>query len=144
MAKGRPPSGKPLQRERAQRAKDASYQVLADTGDTYGEPLPQVEGVTWHNQTVQWWESWRRNPLAQTFTPVEWSYLEDTAYLHTAMWSGDYRLAGEIRLRVGQFGATTADRERLRLRVEIPTQGQPEVHMDKQRRDRLKLLVERD
>jgi len=144
MPKGRPPSGKPLQRERAQRAKDSTYTTVLDMGETYGEPLPEVEGLTWHKQTLKWWESWRRNPLAQTFTPVEWAYLHDTALLHSHMWSGDARLAGEIRLRVSQFGATTADRERLRLRVEVPPQGEPVTTMDTQRRARLQLLAERD
>jgi hypothetical protein len=72
--------------------------------------------VEWHPQTVDWWEMWKRSAQADTFTESDWSFLADTALMHTAMWSkGQWTLAAEVRLRVAKFGATPEDRARLRM-----------------------------
>lgn len=94
-----------------------------------GPELPEIDAdlgpeflwVGWPAQTVRWWESWRRSPQAATFTETDWDYLADTALLHAAMWRGDTKAAAEVRLRVAAFGATPADRARLRMSVKSPT-----------------------
>ena len=49
-------------------------------------------------------------------TDADWDFLQDTALMHRRMWhDGDMKMAAEIRLRVGQFGATPGDRGRLRV-----------------------------
>ena len=59
---------------------------------------------------------WKRSAQAETFTESDWSFLEDTALMHDAMWSkGQWTLAAEVRLRVAKFGATPEDRARLRM-----------------------------
>jgi hypothetical protein len=58
---------------------------------------------------------WAESPLAEEFTATDWSELLDTAVLHGAYWSGELRMAGELRLRVAKFGATPEDRARLRI-----------------------------
>jgi len=73
--------------------------------------------MPWHDRTVAWWATWRRSPLAQTFTATDWDFLLDTALLHNELWSGNPGVAGELRLRVAKFGASPEDR--LRLKVDI-------------------------
>jgi len=140
MPKGRPPTGKPLSRERDQRAKTGTYKTVANTGETYGEPLP--DDFDWHPMTVHWWDTWRHTPWAKDWSEVEWAHLLDTAMLHSLMWMGDHRLAGEIRLRVSAYGVTASDRERLRIKLDehLP-EAAVEPHMTANRRERLQLLT---
>lgn len=83
----------------------------------------------WHPQTVRWWKNWRESPQAsRMLTMVDWDYMLDTALLHHQMWmSGgkNSERAAEIRLRVAAFGATLADRLRLRQEIEVPPEEYP-------------------
>jgi len=114
---------------RRERARDAAVlELLPSTGKRYGRPLPKdvltdKDGnpAEWHPQTVAWWNAIRAWPLMENEPAVAWSYLVDVALLHHAMWSrGRVDLAGEIRLRLAKFGATRADREKLRVTVLTP------------------------
>ena len=69
----------------------------------------------WPPITRAWWKMWANSPLSDDFTATDWSELLDTARLHAGYWSGDLKLAGELRLRVAKFGATPEDRARLRI-----------------------------
>ena len=69
----------------------------------------------WPERTRQWWTMWAESPLATEFTSTDWSELMDTAVLHARLWTGDHKVAGELRLRVAKFGATPEDRARLRI-----------------------------
>ena len=54
--------------------------------------------------------------MAPHMMAVDWSYLLDTARLHSKLWdSGSTEAAKEVRVRVQNFGATLADRLRLRM-----------------------------
>lgn len=86
-------------------------------------PERDALGMPWPAQTRRWWESWRRSPQAVTFTATDWDFLLDSAVLHAALWRGDVKAAAELRLRVALFGATPADRARLRLSVKAPAAG---------------------
>lgn len=125
---GRVPSGS---RSRA-RDNDVRESVKSD-GKLGGFALPDDvlpldtdsgKREQWHPQTVRWWQSWRRSPQGvKMMTEPDWDYLLDTALLHHQMWmSGgkNSERAAEIRLRVATFGATPADRARLRMEIEIP------------------------
>lgn len=70
---------------------------------------------TWPAQTRAWWKMWADSSLSKDFTATDWSELLDTARLHAAYWTGDLKLAAELRLRVAKFGATPEDRARLRI-----------------------------
>lgn len=72
-------------------------------------------GVDWHPRTHAWWDMWSRSPLSDDFTEADWDFLADTAMLHTCFWTGDMKVAAELRLRVAKFGATPEDRARLRI-----------------------------
>lgn len=80
------------------------------------EPPDLPKAIDWHPMTVAWWKVWQESPMAELMGPTDWSYLLDTALMHHAMWEkGAWTLAAEVRLRVAQFGATPADRMRLRI-----------------------------
>lgn len=73
------------------------------------------EAHSWPSQTRDWWQMWADSPLSADFTSTDWSFLLDTAMLHAAYWTGDLKVAGELRQRVAKFGATPEDRARLRI-----------------------------
>lgn len=58
---------------------------------------------------------WADSELAERFISSDWSFLLDTALLHTAVWSGELDKLPELRIRVAKFGATPEDRARLRI-----------------------------
>lgn len=89
----------------------------------------QSEREDWHPATLRWWDNWRAAPQAtRMVTDVDWDYLLDTALMHHRTWmsggTNTERLA-EIRIRLAAFGATPADRLRLRLEVELPPEQHP-------------------
>ncbi|MFJ8755669.1 hypothetical protein [Streptomyces cyaneofuscatus] len=69
----------------------------------------------WPERTREWWQMWIDSPQAEHFGSSDWQYLLDTALIHARLWRGDLSSAGELRLRVAAFGATPADRARLRM-----------------------------
>ncbi|WP_037183815.1 phage terminase small subunit [Rhodococcoides fascians] len=81
----------------------------------------------WPEITKTWWGMWRDSPLSDEFTATDWSELLDTALLHARFWSGEFKLAGELRLRVAKFGATPEDRARLRIQFAMATQAEERV-----------------
>jgi len=69
----------------------------------------------WPERTREWWQMWIDSPQAEHFGASDWEYLLDTALIHARYWSGNLSLAGELRLRVAEFGATPSARARLRM-----------------------------
>ena len=136
--RGRIPSKAEWSRERDQRRREAEFTRVADDGQLRGPDLPErSEDKPWHLQTVAWWTTWRRSPLAQTFTATDWDFLLDTALLHNELWSGNPGVAAELRLRVAKFGASPEDR--LRLKVDISDEvaaakAEPRVNAERKAR----------
>jgi hypothetical protein len=93
---------------------------VSQDGEVRGPDLP--DEITWPEQTLRWWRTWRTSPQAQTLTATDWDFLIDTALLHARFWKGDEKVAAELRLRVAKFGATPEDRMRLRLQIDEPEQ----------------------
>ncbi|MFC0420147.1 hypothetical protein ACFFHP_06245 [Glutamicibacter ardleyensis] len=87
---------------------DFDVQIEIDGEMTY-------QSFDWPARTREWWQMWADSPLSKEFTSTDWSELMDTALLHAKFWSGDTKLAGELRLRVAKFGATPEDRARLKI-----------------------------
>lgn len=131
-------------RARDAKARDAEMQPVEDDGALRGPELP--EGVlpdqeSWHPRTVQWWETWRRSPQAQTFIETDWDFLLDTALLHHVMWTkGKWEFASEVRLRAAKYGATPEDRMRLKLKIETPADKPPPAETARPASDRRKSL----
>jgi hypothetical protein len=133
-----------------------SIKLVAD-GKTRGPSLPRGllkdskgNAEAWHPATVKWWNSWRKSPQAvRMMTGPDWDFLLDTALVHHEYWkTRRFELAGELRLRVQQFGATPEARARLRVEVatdnpnaqpetSAPAAGQATVTSIDARRDRL-------
>lgn len=114
---GRGPAPKDPSEVRRRNAAPKTELVVPDD-ELRGPELP--EGIDWPDATLDWWETWRKSPQAQTFTDTDWSFLLDTAMLHMQFWDGNYKAGSELRLRVAKFGATPEDRARLRISI-----GQP-------------------
>lgn len=73
-------------------------------------------GYEWCRRTRAWWKVWGSSPQAEHFSATDWDALLDTAYVHQALWGeGRVSAAGELRQRLAAFGATPADRARLRM-----------------------------
>jgi len=137
---GRGPAPKPqLTRDNDQARREAATTKVTNDGVLRGMPLPNE--TPWHPRTVAWWATWRRSPLAQTFTEADWDFLLDTALLHSEMWNGETKLAAEIRLRVSAFGSTPEARLRLKLKIDNDVvEIAQTVNMDNARRNRLKAI----
>lgn len=116
---GRGPAPKDPSRRHRRHTDPIPTTVVSDDDEVRGPELP--EGIDWPAPTRAWWDTWRRSPQAQTLTATDWDFLTDTALLHARFWSGDEKVAAELRLRVAKFGATPEDRARLRMQV-----GQPD------------------
>ncbi|WP_228509886.1 hypothetical protein [Curtobacterium sp. VKM Ac-2884] len=111
--------------------KSNDHQVtrLVADGQLRGMALPRNfvldpktrEPMAWHPATRRWWDHWRKSPQAtRMLTQPDWDFLLDTALMHHWMWTrGNFELAGEVRLRVQQFGATPEARQRLRVDVTV-------------------------
>lgn len=97
--------------ERARRNAGPQFRVI----EAQPSAQPELPGGVWHPQTVEWWSMWGESPLAAEFTDNDWSELLAAAVIHSAFWSGDLKVAAELRQRVAKFGATPEDRARLRI-----------------------------
>lgn len=112
---GRGPAPKP-KAQRARRNKDTIPTKTFEVERSGLPDLPEDVGVDWHPQTRRWWKTWQESPMVADFTSVDVDYLIDTAFLHHLSWSkGQWTLFAEVRQRVAAFGATPADRARLRI-----------------------------
>jgi hypothetical protein len=124
------------------RTREAEFTDLAADGVVRGPELPDGD---WPERTVAWWHTWRTSAMAQEFSETDWDFLADTALIHRELWTGNLKVAGELRLRVQRFGATVPDRERLRLRVDLEAeQAGHRPSMTKDRRQRLLRAVEKE
>lgn len=121
---GRGPAPKDPEKRRRRNLDTIPGTEIAPDDQVRGPELPY--DMDWPVPTRRWWDTWRKSPQAQTFTPTDWDFLLDTAMLHAMLWSGNAKAASELRLRVAKFGATPEDRARLRMRVTAPDDGEPE------------------
>lgn len=113
---GRGPAPKPSD-QRVRRNAEAQGLRVVESDPVVQPELPEFMpgGDPWPEQTVQWWEMWGVDPLSAEFRATDWAELMDTAAIHARYWQGDFKIAGELRLRTGKFGATAEDRARLRI-----------------------------
>ena len=102
------------------------------------------EAHSWPSQTRDWWQMWADSPLSADFTSTDWSFLLDTAMLHAAYWTGDLKVAGELRQRVAKFGATPEDRARLRITFAAADEAEEKPRRQSSARDRYKGLKAAD
>lgn len=70
------------------------------------------EGFYWPSRTREWWAVWVASPVTESWTPLQWEYLLDTAVVHAAVWGGgdagpDLKQMGELRQRIERLGGLT-------------------------------------
>lgn len=113
---GRGPAPKPASK-RARRNKEPTPLKIIESKPVDQPALPKrmPNGEPWPAITRAWWRRWKTDPLAADFTASDWSELRDTAVLHGLYWTGEFKVAAELRLRTAKFGATVEDRARLRI-----------------------------
>lgn len=104
--------------------------------------LPECmpNGEPWPEQTRTWWAQWRGSALSVDFTSDDWAELLDTAVLHGSFWSGDLKVASELRLRVAKYGRTPEDRARLRITFATADEADEKRRRPKSSRERYKGL----
>lgn len=113
---GRGPAPKdPSRRARRNEKPTPAMVVRFEPAGQPNLPAKMPNGEKWPPRTRAWWKLWAESPLSANFGTTDWSELLDTAALHGAFWSGDLKLANELRLRVAKFGATPEDRARLQI-----------------------------
>lgn len=112
---GRGPAPKdPARRARRNKQPDMHI-IVSEPVKQPALPKRMPTGEPWPQMTRAWWRMWGKDPLAQEFRATDWAELRDAAVLHGAYWTGDIKVAGELRLRMAKFGATQEDRARLRI-----------------------------
>ncbi|MFD9563394.1 hypothetical protein [Streptomyces sp. NPDC059994] len=100
-----------------------------------GRELPKALGIT-TSGAKRFWKTWASAPQTEDWMDTDWAELEIVTKLVDAFYLGDMKLAGEIRQRVGKWGATTEDRARLRMSFDKQAQSeatgphQPTSHAD--------------
>lgn len=109
---GRGPAPKDAAR-RARRNADPVGTTIVEFRKGAQPELPS--GIDWPDATLKWWQAWGESPMSDQFTDIDWAFMLDTALLHKAVWDGDLKAAGELRLRLAKVGATAEDRARLRI-----------------------------
>lgn len=80
----------------------------------------------WHDPVLAWWEQVRRMPHCVIWSPTDWLFALETAFMKHQFWN-DYAngelhstLATEIRRREDQMGCTGEARRKLRIRYIAP------------------------
>lgn len=113
---GRGPAPKPADQRARRNVEPMPLRTYAlEVADQPALPETLPGGLPWPARTHEWWAMWAESPLSTDFTSSDWTFLLDTALLHAQMWSGDTKVAAELRQRVAKFGATPEDRARLRI-----------------------------
>ncbi|WVX88655.1 terminase small subunit [Gordonia phage Birdsong] len=121
---GRGPAPKDPSKRSRRNADPVATRVIEVSPDAQPR-LPELmpSGEPWPARTGEWWQMWADSPLSNEFTLNDWSELLDSAVLHGEYWSGNVKVAAELRLRVAKFGATPEDRARLRITFAQPDEA---------------------
>ena len=94
-------------------------------------PLAAPNGFQWCPRTLEWWDTWRRAPQSKLLGKTDWETMFEAAFLHNELWrprttgrdlspTAIVNYLAELRRRVGAFGATWEDRQKLQLMIEVP------------------------
>jgi hypothetical protein len=112
--------------------RQSEFTTIRADGVLRGPDLPEV--MDWPEQTREFWNELRLDAAAPTWTPVEWLNLRDVCLLHADLWSGNPKVAAEIRLRLSAYGIGPDARLRLRLLVDTG-EDEPESTLDRLQRE---------
>ncbi|RLV10220.1 hypothetical protein CTZ27_03075 [Streptomyces griseocarneus] len=115
MPSRRGPAPSPNARRRNVSHALGEHELTAQAGE--GRALPKSLGITTQG-AKRFWRTWSTSPQSRHWLETDWVELEITTKLVDELYAGNTRLAGEIRQRVGKWGATVEDRARLRMAVD--------------------------
>lgn len=118
--------------------------VVEPDGELRGPDLPDVFGIVWCRRTKEWWHTWRQQPQTKLMEDTDWETMLETALMHNELWrprpdgkwlspTAVVNYMAEIRRRVGAFGATWEDRQKLRLQIvkpESPEEAEARIKRD--------------
>ncbi|MER5441137.1 hypothetical protein [Streptomyces sp. NPDC002790] len=112
MPARRGPAPSPNSRRRNTDHALGDHSLTLSSGES--RALPKALAIT-SGGAKRFWKTWASAPQTEHWLETDWAELELTTKLVDAFYQGDVKLAGEIRQRVGKWGATTEDRARLRM-----------------------------
>jgi hypothetical protein len=106
-----------------QRRNAPTFATTVIAADARAVDPPELLPGDWHSETLHWWRTWCSSPQASLFLSTDWCALQLVAHHVESYWrSTDGReivgLLAEIRRWESKFGATVADRARLRWVIE--------------------------
>lgn len=117
------------QRERDTRRRQADSVTLTHDGVLRGPDFPAWI-IAPHPAAVQWWDNIRSAPQAQLFEDTDWDMLAGAARGWDEYWKGakvSATLLSELRLIGERYGATFVDRQRAKINIAKPDEGEAEV-----------------
>lgn len=103
-----------------------------------GPELPDTApgGIFWCTRAKEVWETWRKSPQAKLMLDTDWDFMLDTIVVVNECWRPSQVINGklidtpsptaranylaEVRQRVGKFGATFEDRQKLNISIRTP------------------------
>lgn len=116
--------------------KDGRVRRNADPVDSITLNNPPVEApklrgyAKYSAATRQWWDTWVSSPQAGAFTATDWQRLMMLAPLvEQYHQEPKTALLAEIRLNEERLGATVADRQRLRMKLNGPEASEKPKHL---------------
>lgn len=132
--------GPPPKKDKVRRNKEVRTTIAPVEGE--GRALPRCPyEAGWIDEVVQWWAAWVESPMASQFLETDWLRLEALAPLVQLWWAGqDLNAFKELRIQEAQFGATVADRLRLKWDVAPKVDREAAVRPSVAARDRLKIV----
>lgn len=128
---------------RVRRNKDtmSPFKTLFDDGILRGPDLESISPeFNWHPKTIQWWHRWRSSPQAQLMTDTDWDVMEVAARIYNeivtlqaspgAKTTDIAQLSRELDRKTANYGATYADRLKLRFVIADVDPALPGVDED--------------
>ncbi len=121
------------QRERDTRRRMAEMTIVKPDGEVRGPELPPG----YSDEVVEWYETWRRSPMAQLFEETDWTRLRLilAPLIESYLRRPTAAALSEIRLNEERLGATYADRLRARILVEDEAPLAPVAELPPSSRD---------
>ena len=131
MAGNGPPPKENRRRRNADTYADVKTTVSASAVQLRGPTLAEAIGGLLDDDepaivalVSNWWDTWRRSPLAEAFLETDWSRLTMLAPLVAVYYRRPHHMVlAEIRQSESLLGATHVDRLKARIKVE----REPEV-----------------
>jgi hypothetical protein len=98
---------------------EAVHEWTEVVDEPYRGPVPELKLSA---GTAKWWAALSSMPHCILWTPSQWMFAVDTAFLHEAFEGGETKLAAEIRIREKVLGTTLDALRDLRIRYVKPAE----------------------